>query len=105
MLRELAGSGAHAPYPGRQEPDPERRLEAAGERERVRRARSHTLETIPTVETEEETAWVSPHQWASTLPRSPYWDNQREVLRVPTMDLAVYLEYRPDELEEDIRYV
>lgn len=104
MLRQMAGTGVHAPYPGRQEPDPERRVEAAGERERVRRAR-RPLETVPTVETEEETAWVSPHQWASTLPRSPHWDNQRQVLRVPTMDLDVTLEYRPDELEEDIRYV
>lgn len=54
-------------------------------------------ETVP------DTGMRHPHHWASTLERSPYWDRSARVLRVWTGDMV--LTYRPEELEEDIRYV
>ncbi len=51
-----------------------------------------------------DTGMRAPHHWASTLERSPYWDRRRGVL---TVDSGAYepMCYRPDELEDNIRYV
>lgn len=53
------------------------------------------IETEP----QDETAWVEPAHWASTLERSPFWYRAEQVLRTDAGD------YRADELDLDIRYV
>lgn len=59
------------------------------------RAHDPHMETIP----QSGIAWSTPHHWASTLERSPYWHREDGTLRT---DAGVY---RREELDLDLRYI